>query len=55
MGDREGNQGRVGEEGSKPSPAEDGEAEIRKGRMIVMSINLGLIIMGVRRGRSRFM
>jgi hypothetical protein len=31
-GDREGNQGRVREEGSKPSSAEDGEAEIGKGR-----------------------
>ena len=30
--DREGNQGRVGEETSKASPAEDGEAEIGKGR-----------------------
>jgi hypothetical protein len=29
--DREGNQRRVGEEGSKPSPAEDREAEIGKG------------------------
>jgi hypothetical protein len=30
--DCEGNQGRVGEEGSKSSPAEDGEAEIDKSR-----------------------
>ena len=29
---REGNQRRMGEESSKPSPAEDGEAEIGKGR-----------------------
>jgi hypothetical protein len=31
-GDREGDQGRMGEESSKPSPAENGEAEIGKGR-----------------------
>ena len=30
--DRKGNQGRVGEEGGKPAPAEDGEPEIGKGR-----------------------
>jgi hypothetical protein len=29
--DREGNQGRVGEEGGKTSPAEDGETEIGEG------------------------
>jgi len=43
--DREGNQGCVGKEGSKASPAEDGEAEIRKGRQNVMSINLSVVIM----------
>jgi hypothetical protein len=31
-GDREGNQGWMGEESSKPSPAKDGKAEIGKGR-----------------------
>jgi hypothetical protein len=41
----QGNQGRVGEEGSKLSPAEDG---------MVMSINLGVVIMGITCGRSRF-
>jgi hypothetical protein len=30
--DRDGNQGRVGEESSKTAPAEDGEAEIGNGR-----------------------
>jgi hypothetical protein len=30
--DRDGNQGRVGEESSKTAPAEDGEPEIGKGR-----------------------
>ena len=30
-GDREGNQGRIGEESGKASPAEDGDAEIGKG------------------------
>jgi hypothetical protein len=40
--DRQGNQGQVGEESSKASPAKDGEAEISKrAPMIVMSINLG--------------
>jgi hypothetical protein len=39
--DREGNQGRVGEEGSKPSPVKDGEAKIGKGAIMAMRINLG--------------
>jgi hypothetical protein len=34
----------VREEGSKPSPAEDGEAEINEGRYVVMSANLGVVI-----------
>jgi hypothetical protein len=36
------NQGRVGEESSKPSPAEDGEDEIARVPVMVMSINLGV-------------
>jgi hypothetical protein len=48
---REGNQGRVGEESSKPSPAKDGEAKIGKGAIMAMRINLGVVIVGIRRGR----
>jgi hypothetical protein len=54
-GDREGNQGWVGEEGSKPAPGEDGEAEIGKGRYDGDEHYLGVVIRTTRRGRSRFM
>jgi hypothetical protein len=42
----------MGEESSKPSPAEDGEAKIGKGAIMAMRINLGVVIVGIRRGRT---
>src|SRR3984893_8879786 len=40
--DRQGNQGRVGEEGGRPAPAEGGEPEKGQGATRVMNVNLGV-------------
>src|SRR3984893_2837539 len=45
--DRKNNQGRVGEEGGKPAPAEDGEPEIaRAATTIVTRVSLGVGVTG---------